>query len=64
MAKEKKRFVQVYGDSGMTTTKEIYVDRETGINYLFIGGSYGGGLTPLLGRDGKPVITLIDDHDE
>ena len=35
----------------------VYVDRETGVNYLYIQVGYGGGLTPLLDVDGKPVIT-------
>ena len=37
----------------------IYVDKETGVNYLFIANGYAGGLTPLLDREGKPVITPI-----
>ncbi|SDA22181.1 hypothetical protein SAMN02910447_02164 [Ruminococcus sp. YE71] len=64
MAKnDNKRFVKVFGE-GSLVAKEIYVDRETGINYLFIAEGYAGGLTPLLGRDGKPVITPINDFDE
>ncbi|MGN1347423.1 MAG: DUF6440 family protein [Acutalibacteraceae bacterium] len=35
----------------------IYIDKETGVNYLFVQIGYGGGLTPLLDADGKPVIT-------
>lgn len=35
----------------------IYVDKETGVNYLFVQIGYGGGLTPLLDADGKPVVT-------
>lgn len=35
----------------------IYVDKETGVNYLYVQIGYGGGLTPLLNADGKPVIT-------
>lgn len=35
----------------------VYVDRETGVNYLFVKSGYGGGLTPLLDADGKPVVT-------
>ena len=36
--------------------KTIYVDKETGVNYLFIASGYAGGLT-LLDAEGKPVIT-------
>ena len=56
MAKE-KRFEKVYSqDLGSTI---IYVDKETGVNYLFVANGYAGGLTPLLDRDGKPVITTV-----
>ena len=37
--------------------KTIYVDKETGVNYLFIASGYAGGLTPLLDAEGKPVVT-------
>ncbi|MBQ2848710.1 MAG: xylan 1,4-beta-xylosidase [Clostridia bacterium] len=56
MAKD-KRFERVYSqDLGSTI---IYVDRETGVNYLFVANGYAGGLTPLLDREGKPVVTPI-----
>ena len=34
----------------------IYVDKETGVHYLYIKDGYGGGLTPLLDADGKPFV--------
>ena len=37
----------------------IYVDRETGVNYLFSASGYAGGLTPLLNRDGTPVVSPL-----
>lgn len=37
--------------------KTVYVDKETGVNYLFIVSGFGGGLTLLLDAGGKPVIT-------
>lgn len=56
MAKE-KRFVKIYSqDLGGTL---ILVDIKTGVNYLYHGEGYGGGLTPLLDRDGKPVISPL-----
>ncbi len=57
MAKE-KRFEKVYSQGALETI-EILVDRETGVNYLFRQNGYAGGLTPLLDRDGKPVVTPI-----
>ena len=57
MAKE-KRFERIYSQGGMSST-EIWVDKETGINYLYHASGYAGGLTPLLDRDGKPVVSAI-----
>ena len=53
----KKRFEVVLEESGFTSSKRIYVDTLTGVNYLFVSEGYAGGLTPLLGPDGKPVVT-------
>ena len=60
MAK-KNRFVKVYSQ-GMGSM-EIWVDRETGVNYLHRQNGYAGGLTVLLDREGKPVITAITDDE-
>lgn len=53
-----KRFEVAYTQGTMDVIR-VLVDRETGINYLHVSSGYAGGLTPLLGRDGKPVITPI-----
>ena len=53
-----KRFVKVY-DDGTFGSNEIWVDTQTGVNYLFTQNGYAGGLTPLLDRDGKPVISAL-----
>lgn len=55
-----KRFVKTYSQ-GQLTVMEIWVDRETGVNYIYHAAGYSGGLTVLLDREGKPVITPIDD---
>lgn len=31
-------------------------DKNTGVLYFYFGTASGGGLTPLLDKDGKPVI--------
>ena len=64
MAKE-RRFVKVYSDNGGLSNPQtmILVDRETGVNYLYIGNGYGGGVTPLLKPDGTPVITPVSEYD-
>ena len=56
MAKE-KRFEKIYSQSMGST--EILVDKETGVNYLFHSSGYAGGLTVLLDREGKLVITPV-----
>lgn len=52
------RFVKVYSQGTITVT-QIWVDRETGVNYLYHEDGYSGGLTPLLDREGKPVISAV-----
>ena len=57
MAKN-QRFEKIYSQGTMSVT-EIWVDKETGINYLYHASGYSGGLKPLLDREGKPVISSI-----
>lgn len=54
MAKE-KRFEKIYSQS--MGSIEIWIDKETGVNYLFRQCGNAGGLTPLLDREGKPVVS-------
>ena len=42
---------------GILTEASVIIDKETGVNYLFVHRGYGGGLTPLLDAEGKPIIT-------
>lgn len=53
-----KRFIKIYSE-GAFGSNEIWVDKETGVNYLFHAAGYAGGLTPLLNRDGTPVVTPV-----
>lgn len=41
------------------TTSEIWVDTRIGVNYFFHTSGYAGGLTPLLDRNGKPVVSPL-----
>jgi len=52
------RFEKIY-TQGSLSTMEIWVDKLTGVNYLYRQSGYSGGLTPLLDKDGKPVVTPI-----
>lgn len=56
MAKE-KRFEKVYSQ-GMGSM-EVWVDKETGVQYLYHQSGYAGGMTVLLDKDGKPVVTPV-----
>jgi len=56
MAKE-KRFEKVY-TQGMGSM-EVWVDKETGVHYLYRQSGYAGGMTVLLDKDGKPVVTPV-----
>lgn len=56
MAKKDERFVKIYSQ-GFTNVSEIWVDKETGVNYLYHVSGNSGGLAPMLDRDGKPIIT-------
>ena len=59
MAKE-KRFVKIHSEGGFADNlMQIWVDTQTGVNYLFHGSGHAGGLTVLLDRDGKPVISPL-----
>ena len=55
------RFERVY-KQGIATVTEIWVDKKTGVNYPYHVDGYSGGLTPLLDREGKPVISPLEYH--
>ena len=58
MSKDKeKRFIKTYSQ-GMGYM-QIWVDKQTGVNYLVYNGGYAGGMTVLLDKYGKPVITPV-----
>lgn len=53
-----ERFEKIYSQ-GRLTRIEIWVDKQTGVNYVFHQSGNAGGMTALLDRDGKPVISTI-----
>ena len=58
-----RRFVVTYEKGGLASPgTKVLVDKVTGVNYLFVQNGYAGGLTPLLDRDGKPVITSVSQY--
>ncbi|MDO4380403.1 MAG: DUF6440 family protein [Clostridia bacterium] len=60
-AKDEKRFEKVYAQ-GALEGFEIIVDKETGVNYFYHFNGYSGGMTVLLGSDGKPVISPVENR--
>ncbi|MBW7572693.1 DUF6440 family protein [Caproiciproducens faecalis] len=57
---KEKRFKVIYSQ-GTVDVQRILVDTETGVHYLQISNGYAGGLTPLLDRDGRPVVRFVSD---
>ncbi|ABX42408.1 DUF6440 family protein [Lachnoclostridium phytofermentans] len=50
-----KRFTTVYSQ-GVLRVIEIIVDRETGVHYLCNGVLFFYTMTPLLDKEGKPIV--------
>ncbi len=57
MAKN-ERFEKIYSQ-GTLSLIEIWVDKETGVNYMYRHDGYSGGLTVMLDREGKPIVTSV-----
>ena len=59
MSKKDNRFELVRKESSsFGTVTNILRDKQTGIHYLYYGAGYGGGLTPLLDWEGKPITDM------
>lgn len=54
-----ERFKKTHSQ-GTLSVIEIWVDTETGVNYIYRQSGNSGGLCPLLDSDGKPVVTPIE----
>lgn len=61
MFNNNERFEKTYSQGKVNIT-EIWVDKETGVNYIFHASGYSGGMTPLLDKNGNPVVTTIIDR--
>ncbi|MPW26453.1 xylan 1,4-beta-xylosidase [Alkalibaculum sp. M08DMB] len=57
--KKNDRFIKTYTQGTLNQT-EIWVDRETGVNYVYHSAGYSGGLTPLLDKSGNVIVTTIE----
>lgn len=63
MAKKKDRFVKKYSQ-GAISPFQVWVDTETGVNYLYHSDGYSGGMTVLVDKDGKPVVSSQSEIEE
>ena len=54
--KETGRFVKVLEESGIITNSEVWVDTQTGVQYLYHATGSSGGLTVLVDAEGKPLL--------
>ena len=60
MDKKEERFIKTYTQGGfLNNLLEIWVDRKTGVNYLYCATGQAAGLSVMLDRDGKPVVTAL-----
>ncbi|EAD5842796.1 TPA: DUF6440 family protein [Listeria innocua] len=50
-----ERFEKIY-TKGKLNIMEIWVDKETGVQYVYHLSGYAGGMSPLLDADGKPLL--------
>ena len=53
MSKKEERFEKIYSQ-GAVNVIEIWVDKETGVNYIYKQSGYSGGMTVLMDSTGKP----------
>ena len=54
--KETGRFVKVLEESGIITSSEVWVDPQTGVQYLYHASGSSGGLTVLVDAEGHPLL--------
>lgn len=54
-----KRFVITQQNTGFAMSQYVLVDKQTGVNYLYVASGYSGGLTALVDAMGNPIVTPI-----
>lgn len=54
---KQERFQIILHEGSLTSpTRTVFVDRQTGVEYLLIRAGYGAAITILVDADGKPLI--------
>ena len=64
MGKKDRPFIVTEKESSLMNSVQVIVDKKTGVNYMWVTQGYAGGLTPLLDREGRPVITAVTDLEQ
>ena len=61
MVIKEDRFKKILVDGGGFSENHmaIYVDKKTGVNYLFSTCGNAGGMCVLVDRDGKPIVSTL-----
>ncbi len=60
MAKNDDQFIRAY-KQGQLSGVEVWIDKATGVNYMFAFNGYAGGLTVLVDAEGKPIVTPLEE---
>ena len=58
-----KRFLVKKLSSNFSVGTYVLVDKQTGVNYLYASGGYGGGLTVLVDAQGNPIVTPVTEEE-
>ena len=58
-----KRFEIIETQNGFITEIKVIIDKETGVNYMFVHDGYAGGLSVMVDENGDPLVSEID-YDE
>ena len=59
MINNEKFFIKTHSNSSFLNTTEVWVDKETGVNYILHASGSMSGITPRLNADGTPVVTPV-----
>ncbi len=55
MAKKETRFIKILEEGGFLGSSEVWVDTQTGVQYLYHCAGNSGGLTVLVDAEGRPL---------
>ncbi len=60
--KKDKRFIVKESHGGFSLSQYVLVDKQTGVNYLYVHAGYSGGLTVMLDAMGNPIVTPVTEE--